>query len=285
MAPEVRALNQGELRFIMDGGKPRIDGRAILFNSWSVDLGGFRERMVPGSVQLDGDLVALFDHATDKVLGRLSAGTMEVRPDDRGVAFTAYPPETTWANDLRVSMERGDIRGCSYRMMVDEDRWYVENGQVCRDVLKARISELTVTSMPAYPETTAEARSQAQALAQAAKVEDRVGRVLSDANEQVLVQALNNIELAGDAIAAVIKTVNPSFDEDNLDAENSDVEDSSHDMTGTPDAGRTPGSEILAPAGAADGEEDRSSDGASETHNPAPVYVPGFGFIPNKERR
>lgn len=167
MALETRATPVGELRFVTDGGKPRIDGRAILFDSWSVDLGGFKERMVPGSVTLDADLLALFDHATDKVLGRTSAGTMEVRQDQIGVAFTAYPPETTWAKDLQVSMTRGDIKGCSYRMMVEEDKWYLDmDGNVCRDVLKASVSELTVTSMPAYPETTAEARSHAAALAQ-----------------------------------------------------------------------------------------------------------------------
>ena len=75
MSSEIRATSGDELRFIVDGGKPRIDARAILFNSWSVDLGNFRERMLPGSVQLEDDLIALFDHATDKVLGRTTAGT------------------------------------------------------------------------------------------------------------------------------------------------------------------------------------------------------------------
>lgn len=183
MASEIRALPGGELRFVLEDGRPRIDARAILFDSWSVDLGGFRERMMPGSVTLDPDLVALFDHDTSMVLGRVSAGTMEARQDELGVSFTAYPPETTWAADLRVSLERGDIRGCSFRMMVEEDDWYVRDGQVCRDVKKASISELTITSMPAYPETTAEARSHAQALEAHIPAEARAGRVLSSTNE------------------------------------------------------------------------------------------------------
>lgn len=215
MAFETRATASGELRFLMDGSKPRIDGRAILFDSWSADLGGFRERMLPGSVTLEPDLLALFDHDTSKVLGRTSAGTMEVRSDSRGVAFTAYPPETTWANDLKVSMTRGDIKGCSYRMLVEEDKWYMDmNGQVCRDVLKATVSELTVTSMPAYPETTAEARSRASAILKEAtmnKKEDRAGRVLSDANEVALKAALGALELAEDTIEAVLSQVDPTF--------------------------------------------------------------------------
>lgn len=278
---EVRATPQGELRYALDGGKPRIDGRAILFDSWSVDLGGFRERMLPGSVTLDGDLLALFDHATDKVLGRTSAGTMEVRQDQTGVAFTAYPPETTWANDLRVSMERGDIKGCSYRMMVEEDKWYVDmNQQVCRDIIKASVSELTVTSMPAYPETTAEARSRAAALVETVKPEDRVGREISDANIQILKGVFQNLELASDTLEQVIAKNDPTFNEDDYGLPES--EDPS--MDGAPDAGHTPGSDIIAPAGSADGEGDRSSDGASETRNTRSLaFAPGFGFISTRK--
>lgn len=286
MAFETRATLGGELRFVTDGGKPRIDGRAILFDSWSVDLGGFKERMLPGSVQLESDLLALFDHATDKVLGRTSAGTMEVRMDDRGVAFTAFPPETSWANDLRVSMERGDIRGCSYRMMVEEDKWYVDmNGQVCRDVIKAQISELTVTSMPAYPETTAEARSTAAKLAKHSKAEERVGREISDGNLQVLKQVFDHLELASDTLEQVIAKVDPTFNEDNYGLpETSEMDNETTNETGTLPAGHVEGSDILAPAGAADGEGAGTSDGASETTpRRSRTFVPGFGFIPTRK--
>lgn len=279
MAYETRAVSSGSLSFSVTDGKPRIDGRAILFDSWSVDLGGFRERMLPDSVQLDADLVALFDHATDKVLGRTSAGTMEVRSDSKGVAFTAYPPQTTWAADLRVSMERGDIKGCSYRMFVDEDKWYVENGQVCRDVIRARVSELTVTSMPAYPETTAEARDRASQLAKAANVEERAGRVISDANEQVLKQALVNIEAASDMLEAVIVQVDPTFNEDALIVEDETYEEKPAYL----DAGTVENSDLLVGGSPTDAE--RSTAGAAETPpRQSSTYVPGFGFIPNPRK-
>ncbi len=287
MTTEIRANSSGELRFVTEGGKSRINGRAILFNSWSVDLGGFRERMLPGSVELDPDLVALFDHATDKVLGRVSAGTMIATQDERGVVFTAFPPETSWAKDLRVSMDRGDIRGCSYRMLVDDDRWFVQDGFVCREIIKARISELTVTSMPAYPETTAEARSQAQTLANAAKLETRAGRVLSDANEQVLKSAVGQIETAIDAIGSVIKSVDPNFDEDQVEAEGIEPFEEETLTTTLVEAeiiaNAGTGSDIL--AGGSSAENDRSSVGATgKTQSRTQTFVPGFGFIPNKPK-
>lgn len=271
MATEVRTTPAGEIRFLTDGGKARIDARAILFDSWSVDLGGFRERMMPGSVTLDGDLVALFDHDTSMVLGRTSAGTMEVRQDAAGVAFTAYPPETTWAKDLRVSMERGDIRGCSYRMMVEEDDWYVRDGMVCRDIKKASISELTVTSMPAYPETTAEARSHAQALIKDIPGEDRALTIADEINlsaaAEILDAASELIEKAGETIKDAISRVDleePEVDPETDPTTEVDPTDS-EDMDGA-------------------SNEPRSSVGATETPTAdAQTFVPGFGFIPNRK--
>ena len=203
---EIRAV--GDLSFTMDGGKPRVDARAIKYDSWSVDLGGFRERVMPDAMTLDPDLVALFDHDSSMVLGRVSAGTLEVRQDAQGIGFTAYLPETTWANDLRVSMMRGDIKGCSFRMMVDEDKWYTTGGEVRRDILKARVSELTITSMPAYPETTAEARSTAKQLAE---TEARAGRVISGATEIALKAALDALDLAETTLETVLAQIDPTF--------------------------------------------------------------------------
>jgi len=160
---ETRTVPKGEIRAIPSGGDSptKLECRAIVYNSWSTDLGGFRERMLPGSAELSDDLVGLFDHDTAHVLGRVSAGTMEATRDNAGVSMVTYPPDTQWARDMLVSIERGDIGGCSYRMKVPKggDHWYVQDGQVCRDIRKARISELTITSMPAYVETTAEVRS------------------------------------------------------------------------------------------------------------------------------
>ncbi|MEI6724613.1 MAG: HK97 family phage prohead protease [Actinomycetes bacterium] len=158
---EIRTIPAGELRVLMLDGKPIVSGTAIVFNEWSVDLGGFRERVLPGAPELDADLKALFDHNTAYVIGSMRAGTMDVTVDAAGVSMSASPPDTTWAADMMTSMKRGDIDGMSFAMWVREDNWYVEAGHVCRDIIRAEVSELTITSMPAYPQTTAEARSKA----------------------------------------------------------------------------------------------------------------------------
>lgn len=160
---EVRTLPT-TLRFVADADKPRVEGRAIVYDALSEDLGGFREKFAPGSVELDDDLLALFDHQTSMVIGRTSAGTLEAEDGPDGVDMVAYPPETSWARDMRVSMERGDIRHMSFRFIPVEDDWQVVGDVVVRTVTKAEVLELSVVSMPAYPQTSAEARNRASVM-------------------------------------------------------------------------------------------------------------------------
>lgn len=257
MSSEIRALGEGSVTYSVTGGKPRIDARAVVYDAWSVDLGGFKERIRPGAFTLETDLVALWDHDSSKVLGRVSAGTMDVRSDTTGIDFTAYPPNTTWAQDLRESMSRGDIRGCSFRMYVDEDKWYVQDGQVYRDVLKARVNELTITSMPAYPETTAEARSTAASLQDEKR--DTIINISINAAET---EQPEGEEPEGEEMGCECE--DPCTDPNCTctDPECSKCNQDSEGMGGAPEASR-------------------SSAGAAESKT-ARTFVPGFGFIHTK---
>lgn len=142
------------------GSTPRtMRGRAIVYDSLSDDLGGFRERFRPGSVRLAPDLVILSSHNPSTVLGRTAAGTAWAYDDGAGIVFEVSPPDTQWARDLGVSMERGDIQTCSFAFRVPpggDDFYYdhTRNG-VIRDVFEAEVSELSIVAMPAYPATQA----------------------------------------------------------------------------------------------------------------------------------
>lgn len=166
---EVRTFPAAELRLVQsDEGRVRIEGRAIVYDALSEDLGGFREKFVPGSVRLDPDLLALFDHDTSMVLGRVSAGTLEVEDGPHGVDMRAWPPDTIWAKDMRISMERGDIRHMSFRFWAKNEGWDVVGDELIRTVLEAEVSELSVVSMPAYTQTSAQVRARVAQLRDAA---------------------------------------------------------------------------------------------------------------------
>ena len=85
---EIRRVATANLRAEpgTDDFRPVLRGTAVVFNSPSLDLGGFVEIIRPQAVERTLrekiDLRALVDHDTGKVIGRLTAGTLKVQADD-----------------------------------------------------------------------------------------------------------------------------------------------------------------------------------------------------------
>ncbi len=143
----------------------RIKGHAAVFNKLSVDLGGFREQIAPGAFKKtlrEADVVALFNHDTNYVLGRKRSKTLGLEEDDEGLAVDIKVPDTTWANDLTVSMKRGDIDQMSFAFQTVKDRWEQNaDGQLIRTLLEVKLFDVSVVTFPAYPQTSAQARGEA----------------------------------------------------------------------------------------------------------------------------
>lgn len=153
-----------ELRVERLEGKPAtIEGHAAVFNEWSVDLGGWRERIRAGAFAealTRSDARALFNHDQNYVLGRQSSGTLELWEDRQGLGFRAIAPATQWASDLLVSIERGDIREGSFSFIVAEDNWNMADQQLMRDLITIRdLYDVSVVTYPAYPQTSAQVRA------------------------------------------------------------------------------------------------------------------------------
>ena len=163
---EMRAWQESrlEIRETPDGPS-RIVGRAVPYGELSLDLGGWREIIVPGAIDVaDKDIRSLWQHDSSMVLGRTSAGTMTLTVDERGIYPDITPPNTTWAQDAMVSMKRGDVSGFSFGFYVDEDNWVVTGREIVRQVLRAQLIEVSPVTFPAYPTTSAQVRDQVAAL-------------------------------------------------------------------------------------------------------------------------
>lgn len=140
-----------------------IIGYGIVFHTKSLDLGGFREVIVPEAVDRtlrEGiDVRSYYNHSPDKVLGRVAAGTLRMKKDRTGLRVEITPPDTTYAKDLLESIKRGDVSGMSFRFRTIEDRWHVEDEEPIRELVDMRIGEIGPVSEPAYESTSADVRS------------------------------------------------------------------------------------------------------------------------------
>ena len=124
---EVRFFRGTELRAGGGSNKndssPFLTGYSALYNSMSQNLGGFKERIAPGTftraLKEKQDVRFLFNHSADAgVLGRVKSGTLTLSEDARGLAFRCDLPDTQQARDLHTSIKRGDLDSCSFAFSV-----------------------------------------------------------------------------------------------------------------------------------------------------------------------
>ncbi|MDO6992904.1 HK97 family phage prohead protease [Brachyspira innocens] len=142
----------------------KLRGYAIVYNSLSEPLYGdlFRERINRGAFTkslLENDQVCLWGHDTRYVLGRKSSGTLILREDDKGLYFEVSLPNTTWARDLKESVDRGDIKQMSFGFKVVRDNWIddketlKEYSMPIREINEITLHEISLVTFPAYPQT------------------------------------------------------------------------------------------------------------------------------------
>jgi HK97 family phage prohead protease len=146
----------------IDGKATRVGGYAAKFDSESVDLGGFVERIAQGafSGSMDKDIRALWNHDTNHVLGRRSAGTLRLVEDTVGLAFELDLPDTQAGRDVAVSIERRDVTGMSFGFAVRKDQWAkIGDKRWLRTLLDVDLMEISPTGFPAYQSTEVGMRS------------------------------------------------------------------------------------------------------------------------------
>ena len=145
-----------ELRVADEGGKKSVTWYPAMFDSLSEDLGGFKEkigRRAFSKTLQESDIRALFNHNPDYVMGRNTSGTLSLRVDVRGLHATVDLPDTQWANDLAVSMSRGDVSAGSFGFRILDDRWTETEDGYLRELREVQLFDVSVVTYPAYPET------------------------------------------------------------------------------------------------------------------------------------
>lgn len=147
-----------------DDGQLRISGYFAVFNSnyqlnsWeseSIAAGAFAE-------SLGGDVRALTNHDTTLVLGRNTAGTLQLREDSHGLwGDILINPKDLDAVNLYERVKRGDVNQCSFGFRIGaEEADFKDDGSVHWTITRVDpLYEVSVCTFPAYEATSVNARS------------------------------------------------------------------------------------------------------------------------------
>lgn len=144
-------------------GPKKLSGYAIVWNTPSKDLGGFKEVVSPDALKgVDlSDVLMLNDHDYTQVLASVKAGTLKLTPDDKGLHFDATLPDTTTANDVFANVQAGNLDSCSFSFDVDDgsDKWDKDDqGNITRTINQIKdLFDVSVVAVPAYDSTNVDA--------------------------------------------------------------------------------------------------------------------------------
>jgi hypothetical protein len=166
---ETRTINNAEVRMTEDG--KTLIGHAAVFDRWTKigdDEWGFQECVRAGAFKEDiesgADIRCLFNHDANCLLGRTTSKTLRLAEDASGLSYNCDLPDTQPGRDVRTSIARGDLSGCSFSFEVKQERWTEEKGEdgkvaVKRELLAVKLFDVGPVTFPAYEETDCHVRS------------------------------------------------------------------------------------------------------------------------------
>ncbi|MCG0557071.1 phage major capsid protein [Lactiplantibacillus plantarum] len=133
-----------------------ISGVAVVFNQQSSPM-PFVEVISDqafNGVDLS-DVKLLYSHDFGNILARTDAGTLQLDLTDNGLDFTATLPDTQLGHDVYTDILNGNLKGMSFGFTIEDDSWSVENGVQVHTINQIGvIAEISITSLPAYTETS-----------------------------------------------------------------------------------------------------------------------------------
>lgn len=109
----------------------------------------------------EDDVRFLFNHDESKVLARTAAGTLALREDRNGLAVEADMAPTSYAADLAVLLERGDVSQMSFGFSVAKESWEtLDDGSELRTIEQVDpLFDVSAVTFPAYEGTDAAMRT------------------------------------------------------------------------------------------------------------------------------
>ncbi len=116
------------------------------------------ERIMPGAFDealRSDDIVALFNHDPSQLLGRNSAGTLELSTDSVGLRYSIPVGDTAISQEVGKMQARGDLRGSSFAFTVRSGGESIKRDgeRSIREVESVHLFDVGPVTYPAYSGT------------------------------------------------------------------------------------------------------------------------------------
>jgi HK97 family phage prohead protease len=170
-----RRIVVGQVRAAAMSGKAmRVSGLAARYNSPTIigtARGGFIERFVRGAfsraIDARQDTALLINHDANRLMARISSGTLRLRDTEDGLEFDADLPDTEDARTAYAAIQRGDMHQCSVSWSGQDADWDSDVDPADRTKKLPRrtirnietLHDVSAVTFPAYSDTKVVARS------------------------------------------------------------------------------------------------------------------------------
>lgn len=159
-----RIYRNFELRSI-DSESRTIVGQAIVFDSWSRNLGGFYEIIRSSAINQElidnSDVIMNINHDDNQMVARWNRGkgTLKLELREDGLWFEFEAPETERGNELLWNVRNGNLFECSFAFSLPDNdtcqRWYRENGELKREITEiGGLYDTAIVTTAAYEATS-----------------------------------------------------------------------------------------------------------------------------------
>jgi HK97 family phage prohead protease len=105
-----------------------IYGYAIVFNTWSINLGGFKEKILPSALSQSfvdaSDVKAVYQHSNvSGILARSNktVKTLKLTVDSHGLAFSFIAKDTNLGNEVLSMVQAKEITQASFSFRVEKE--------------------------------------------------------------------------------------------------------------------------------------------------------------------
>jgi hypothetical protein len=169
-----------------------VDGYASVWNQYAktrVGMENIHQRAFDRALETKQDVRLLRDHNPSMLLARTASGTLQLRTDDQGLHVNADLPNTSYANDMKELMRRGDLTQMSFGFVPTKDKWTSgPGGMQVRTITDLNLHDVSIVTMPAYSQTSVQLRSMEE-------IENQPGDLESVASQ--LIKIRHSIYLGG----------------------------------------------------------------------------------------